>query len=255
MELSDSLLPSEIVLSLNTEIFGRRDIFYFDTTDSTNVIAEQKGYEGMPEGTLVIADNQSKGRGRSGRYWFSPEKKGIYMSLILRPRLLSADIPKITLMTAVVAAESISKLYDVDIRIKWPNDILVNEKKIAGILTTMNRDYNAERFIVVGIGINVNTEYNEFPDEIRSIATSLFIETDIAAGRTALVQSILELFEYYYGLFQSSDFGPIMSKWKELSQIVGKNVQIDLINNSITGEVIDIDSKGFLLVKNSAGKL
>jgi len=168
----DLLFPNEIREGLDTKVFGKRDIVYFTETDSTNTRAKDLAARGAPEGTLVISERQTKGRGRKGRSWFSPSQGGIYTSLILRPSISPSEAPKITLLSAVVVAETLRSLTGLSAIIKWPNDILINGKKIAGILTEMSTEMDAIDYIVVGLGLNVNTP--DFPDDIREKATSIF---------------------------------------------------------------------------------
>ena len=159
---SDLLLPNEIRHGLNTKVFGKKDIEYFKEIDSTNTKAKDLAQGGAPEGTVVIAEKQTKGRGRRGRTWLSPEGDGIYATLILRPAMSPGEAPRITLMTAVAVAEALLSLIQIDIRIKWPNDILVNGRKLAGILTEITADMDAVNYIVVGLGLNVNNLMLDF---------------------------------------------------------------------------------------------
>ncbi len=157
-------MPNEILDSLDTRIFGKRNIDYFMEIDTTNTRAKDLAAEGAPEGTLVIAEKQTKGRGRKGRSWFSPLGHGIYTSFILRPAMPPSGAPRITLMTAVAIAEALLSLMQLEVRIKWPNDILVNGKKLAGILTEISTEMDAINYIVVGIGLNVNTPFKDLPE-------------------------------------------------------------------------------------------
>ena len=151
---SDLLLPNEIRDGLDTRTFGKRNIDYFMEIDSTNMRAKDLAAEGAPEGTVVIAEKQTKGRGRKGRSWHSPLGHGIYTSLILKPAMSPSGAPRITLMTAVAIAEALLSLVHLEVRIKWPNDIIVNGKKLAGILTEISTEMDAVNYIVVGVGIN-----------------------------------------------------------------------------------------------------
>lgn len=173
MSVSDRLLPGEIVEGLDTEVLGRKEILHFEETDSTNARARELADQGAPEGTLVVAERQTQGRGRKGRIWFSPPGAGIYASLILRPSIPPHEATRITFVTAVAAAEALLHLTDLNVRIKWPNDILVNGKKVAGILTEISTERGAVDYAVVGLGMNVNTP--GFPDDISERATSILI--------------------------------------------------------------------------------
>jgi BirA family biotin operon repressor/biotin-[acetyl-CoA-carboxylase] ligase len=247
----DMLLPNEIRDGLDTEVFGRHEIVYSREIDSTNTKAKELASAGSPEGTLVISEAQTTGRGRKGRTWFSPPRGGIYISLILRPTISPGEAPKITLLTAVVVAETLLSLTPLSVHIKWPNDILIRGKKVAGILTEMSTEMDAINYVVVGLGLNVNTP--DFPDDILDKATSVLIETGEVFSRVRLIREYLKWYEKYYGLFQSTGFEPVMRRWKELSNIIGKKIMVEVIGNQFTGEVRDIDEEGILILKDDQG--
>lgn len=250
---SEMLLPNEIREGLETKILGKGDIVYFKEIDSTNREARDLADKGALEGTLVISEAQTKGRGRKGRTWFSPSKGGIYISLILRPRVSPAEAPKFTLLTAVAIAETLLSVIPLNIQIKWPNDILVGRKKIAGILTEMSSEMDAVNYIVVGLGLNVNTP--KFPDEIEDIATSILIETGKAFPRVRLIREYLKRYEVLYDICKKAGFAPIIDRWKDLSNIIGKKVEVEVIGNQFTGEALDIDGDGALILKDNQGGL
>ncbi len=248
----DLLLPNEIREGLETKVFGKRDIVYFTETDSTNTRAKDLASKGALEGTLVISERQTKGRGRKGRSWFSPSQGGIYTSLILKPSISPSEAPKITLLTAVVVAEALRSLTGLSAIIKWPNDILIDGKKVAGILTEMSTEMDAIDHIVVGLGLNVNTP--DFPDDIREKATSLFIETGKHFPRVRFIQEYLKWYEEYYEIFKRTGFEPIIKRWKELTNIIGKRITVEMISKKYSGEVQDIDKDGVLILKDNTGK-
>ncbi len=248
----DLLLPNEIREGLETRVFGKRDIIYFTETDSTNTRAKDLAVRGAPEGTLVISERQTKGRGRKGRSWFSPSQGGIYISLILKPSISPSEAPKITLLTAVVVAEALRSLTGLSAIIKWPNDILIDGKKVAGILTEMSTEMDTIDHIVVGLGLNVNTP--DFPDDIREKATSLFIETGKHFPRVRFIQEYLKWYEEYYEIFKRTGFEPIIKRWKELTNIIGKRITVEMISKKYSGEVQDIDKDGVLILKDNTGK-
>jgi BirA family biotin operon repressor/biotin-[acetyl-CoA-carboxylase] ligase len=251
IKTSDLLLPNEIRDGLDTKIFGKKNIDYFTEIDTTNTRAKDLAAGGAPEGTLVIAEKQTKGRGRKGRSWFSPLGHGIYTSFILRPAMAPSGAPRITLMTAVAIAEALLSLMQLEVRIKWPNDILVNGKKLAGILTEISTEMDAINYIVVGIGLNVNTPFKDLPEELRDTATSIMIETGKQFPRVKLLRACLEWFEKYYEMFKKGDFEPIMHRWKQLSGMVGQQVMVDVIGQKHIGEVMDIDDDGVLILKDN----
>ena len=251
-KVSEMLLPREIKEGLETKVFGKGDIIYFRETDSTNARAKELAARGAPEGTLIVSEKQTQGRGRKGREWFSPSKGGIYLSLILRPPLSPAEAPKITLLTAVATAEALLSLTHLEVNIKWPNDILVNGKKLVGILTEMSTDMDKIDYVVVGLGLNVNTP--GFPEDIRDKATSLFIETGKQFLRPRLVAKFLKWEEHYYEVFKKVGFEPVITRWKELASIIGKSIAVEMIDQTLLGEVQDIDSNGFLILRDNRGR-
>ena len=252
---SDPITAGEIRQGLSTRVFGKKNIIYLRETDSTNTRAKELAAQGAPEGTLVIAEKQTNGRGRRGRSWFSPPGGGIYFSLILRPVISPGETPRITLMTAVVLAETLISLMKLKLRIKWPNDILVNGKKLAGILTEISTEMDEVNYIIVGLGLNVNTQFEKFPQEIKENATSILIENGKQFPRVRLIQHYLKLYEKYYDMFKNNDFEPIMKRWRELADIIGKQIRVDVIGNTHFGKVVDVDNDGVLILKDNQGML
>ncbi len=249
---SPRLLPGEIRNGLRTRILGRKEIVFFLETDSTNTRAKALAASGAPEGTLVIAECQTGGRGRKGREWFSPSGQGVYLSVILRPRISPAQAPRMTLVAGIAAAEMLLEGFPgLDVHIKWPNDILVGRKKVAGILTEIAGDMDEVGFVVSGMGLNVNGR--RFPRGINSIATSLSLETGGPAARAPLVRGFLEAYEEWYDTFLSSGTGPILERWKSLSRTLGSRVLVDGPEGKISGIAKDIDRDGILLVVDDQG--
>jgi BirA family biotin operon repressor/biotin-[acetyl-CoA-carboxylase] ligase len=164
-----------------------------------------------------------------------------------------SEAPGITLMTGVAAAEAINLLTRLDARIKWPNDILVGGRKIAGILTEISADMDGIDYVVVGIGINVNIPREDLGDDIREIATSVLIETGEPLARSRLVRAFLEQFEIYYRIIQDQGFEPIRMRWKDLSGIIGRRIRVEMIGKTLTGQVLDIDTDGVLLLTDDLG--
>ncbi len=249
----DILLAGEIRDGLSTTVFGKQEIIYLQEVDSTNTRAKELAAKGSPEGTIVIAEKQIIGRGRMGRSWFSPENKGIYISMILRPAMPPSKTSVITLLTAVAVAEALLLLTDMDVKIKWPNDILIKGKKIAGILTEISMEMDSIDFIIIGLGLNVNTSLDEMPEAIQQTATSFFIETGLPVSRAAIIRAYLEKFEHYYGILGKHGFKPVMDRWKALSGIIGKQVDIDVMGNRYKGMVEDIDNDGVLILCDKNG--
>ena len=165
------------------------------------------------------------------------------------------ETPRITLMTAVVLAETLISLMKLKLRIKWPNDILANGKKLAGILTEISTEMDAVNYIVVGLGINVNTRFENSPQDIKKSATSILIENGKHFSRIKLIHEYLKLYEQYYDMFKKNDFEPIMKRWKELADIIGKQIKVDVIGKTHTGKVVDVDNDGVLILKDDQGRL
>jgi BirA family biotin operon repressor/biotin-[acetyl-CoA-carboxylase] ligase len=240
---------------LKTSSFGRERIDYFSVIDSTNVRARMIADEGTPEGTIVVAETQLRGKGRRGRSWFSPAGQGIYVSVILRPRIPPSEAPRLVLMAAVAAAEALLAHAAVPVTVKWPNDILVGGKKIAGILTEMHLYRDRIAHVVIGMGVNVNTPAESLPPEIAAIATSLRIATGQTFSRTELLRTYLEKLEAWYALFRERRFEPIRERWLDLARIIGKQVKIAGVGRDYEGEVVDIDPNGFLILKSPDGAI
>ncbi|MFH1889224.1 MAG: biotin--[acetyl-CoA-carboxylase] ligase [Candidatus Omnitrophota bacterium] len=244
----DRLFASEISRHLNTDFVGKK-IYYFDTLSSTMDSAMKLAMEGSPEGAIVLAEAQSKGRGRLGRDWFSPKYKGIYLSLILRPGIPPNKVPLLTLMVAVSICEAIKEKTGLSCQIKWPNDILAHHKKLGGILTELNAETDRSRFVVVGIGLNVNNDKKTLP----ALATSLKEQVKEAINRVELLQEILRKIEENYLIFQKKGSSPIVDKWREWSLSLGKRISVAFHKEQIEGHAVDIDADGGLLVRNDSG--
>ncbi len=251
-DISELLLPAEIGEGLDTSIFGKQDIVYEGELDSTNHKAKDLAVLGAPEGTLVVAEKQTGGRGRRGRSWFSPSREGIYASLILRPKLPPNEAPKITLLTGVTVAEAFMAVTPLKPAIKWPNDILINGRKICGILTETSMEMDAIHHVVVGVGINVNTR--KFPDELKEIATSVFLETGQVFDRVVLLREFLNCFEKNYEHFLSSGFGFIDKRWRELAIVLGREVTVHMIDTTCQGRAVELDGDGALIIQGKSGK-
>lgn len=242
----DLVSALEIEDKLTTKIIGC-NYQYQESTESTNILARNLAQKGAREGTLVIAEEQTSGRGRIQRGWFSPYTKGLWMSLILRPPFLPMEAAKSTLMTAVAITKAFHELGLTDARIKWPNDILVNGKKIVGILTEMQATMEEIHFIIIGMGINVNIAKDEFPEELQDIATSFTME-NLNIPRSQILATVTKHLEEQYMNVCENGFNKVLEEWRKLSMMLGKEVQVNEINNSYTGFADDIDMDGNLLV-------
>ena len=244
----DRLVPFEVTRELNTKFIGKK-IYYFGTVSSSMDVAWQLGIKGSCEGTVVIAETQTKGRGRLGRNWFSPKYKGIYLSLILRPKILPNQMPLLTLMSAVSICEAIREKTGLTCQIKWPNDILIHHKKLGGILTELNAETDLSHFVVIGIGLNVNNDKKT----LLAGATSLKEQKKEEVNRLDLLQEILRKIEENYLVFQKKGGKPIIDKWRDWSVSLGRRVRVVCQKQHIEGEALDIDIDGGLLIRNDSG--
>ncbi|HAJ32681.1 MAG TPA: biotin--[acetyl-CoA-carboxylase] ligase [Candidatus Atribacteria bacterium] len=252
----DLLLPQEIQRGLFTDYIGKK-IYYFPELKSTNIIAKEKALhraEGINEGTLIIAERQSAGKGRLGREWFSPVG-GIWLSIILYPQLPPSYIPRITLMTAVAVVKAIKMCTQIRPQIKWPNDILINEKKVCGILTEMSAELDIINWLVVGIGINVNIDHRKFPEDIQENTISLKEVLGKEVLRVKLGQTFLQEFEKYYESLKRREFSSILKEWKLYSYTLGRKIRVDMGERIITGEAVNINEEGVLILKKEDGEL
>ena len=195
VETPDVVCKEEILSLLETKWAGR-NLVYLETVDSTNDLAKKLADQGAPEGTLVVADEQTGGKGRRGRAWCTPKGSAIAMTIVLRPDIRPELASMVTLVMGLSVAKAIESLYPVSVGIKWPNDVVVNGKKICGILTEMSAEMTGIHYLVIGTGINTNVE--EFPEEIQSVATSLIKELGEKVNRAELIAACLKYFEEYY---------------------------------------------------------
>lgn len=244
----DRLLPAEIASGLNTKIIAK-EIYHYDMVPSTMNIAVDLAMKGCKEGIIVCAEGQYKGRGRLSRFWSSPKHKGIYFSLVLRPKVSPIESPKLTLLTAVSVCEAIRKFTKLECLIKWPNDLIINNKKVSGILTEMNAETDMVRFVVVGVGINANTQESLLPPQ----ATSLKEELGERISRIELFREVLASIDKEYILFGRDGFKPIITKWRKLSATLGHRVRVHFHKEYIEGQAQDIDEEGALLLKRDSG--
>jgi len=246
----DALLDLEIRYQLNTKFIGRQ-IHYFEYLSSTNDLAMQLGMQNAPSGTLVVAESQTKGRGRLGRSWFSPKYKGIYFSLLLKPDILPEGSPVLTIMLAVSIAEAVKNISGLNPQIKWPNDLFLGNKKVAGILTEMNAEADKINFIVMGVGLNVNNDKKS----LISGATSLKEHAREKLNRVLLLQEMLRRIEQNYSLWELKGPAVILDKWRQYSLTLGKRVKVYCHNKHIEGSAVDIDKDGGLLIRKDSGIL
>lgn len=242
----DVMNEAEIKSLLHTEWAGQ-EMFCFDEIDSTNTKAKELAEQGYPSGTLVVADRQIAGRGRRGRSWDSPAGIGIFMTLLLKPDINPNNASMLTLVTALATAQAISDVTGAEAKIKWPNDIVINGKKVCGILTEMSAQFDYINHIVIGIGINVHNE--SFPEEIRETASSLLLESGKHIHRADLIARFLERFEAGYAIFlQTEDLEGLMKDYNALLVNIQKQVRILDPKEPFEGKAIGITKRGELIV-------
>lgn len=238
----------ELEQGLKTKTMGQT-IYFYEETDTTNNRARELALEGASEGTLVVAEKQTAGRGRRGKVWESPLGTGIWMSLVLRPQIMPAEASVLTLLCGLATAEAIEAETGLSAGIKWPNDILINGKKAVGILTEMDCEMSEVHFVIPGIGINVNTA--SFPPEIAEIATSLYLECGKTVSRRRLVHRVLERLEEHYETFlRTGSFDAMLEDYRKHCITLGKEVHV-LGREPFFAEALDITPEGELLVRRA----
>jgi len=247
------LLPHKLKDILKTNYIGE-EIHYFREVDSTNEVAKKLAREGAPEGTIVIAESQSRGKGRRGKKWISP-LGGAWLSIILRPNTLPINAPQLTFIAGVAAAETIKEEYGLDAGIKWPNDVLIGNKKVCGVLTEISTEIDTIDYIVTGIGIDANIDVNLLPSELQDTTTSLKSELNQDISRMILVQKFLGNFEAMYDEFNEGNFYEILRKWRQLSKTIGRQVEIRKGTEFVRGEAVGVNSKGALILELEDGTL
>lgn len=252
LALPDKLLPLEIIQGLRTR-YLRGPIHHFETLPSTNDLAKELGGRQAPEGTLVVAESQTKGRGRLGREWESPPGRGLYASLVLRPPLPPTEMPQITLTAAVAVVRALRRATGVVPGIKWPNDLLVNGKKVGGILTEMETEADQIRHLVVGLGLNVNNPGFQPPLDL--IATSLAQAAGKIFCRRRILQAWLEEFEELYDLFLNREFRVILEEWREYNVTLGGMVTVRQGPREVSGLALEVAEDGALLLRQDAGEI
>ena len=233
-----------------------KKIIHFDSIDSTNTMAKALASQGEMEGTVVIAEEQTGGRGRLGRQWISPKGTGIWMSMILRPEIEPSEAAKITQVAAAAVTMAIRESTGCDAGIKWPNDIIINGKKVCGILTEMSGELNSVNFIVLGIGMNVNVNREDFPLELQNIAASIKEFSVKTVSRKEMVVKIFEKFEELYADFvYHKSIKCSLDICRKYSVTLGKQVRIIQRGRETLGEALDITDEGELVIKDLEGNI
>ena len=250
--ISDSLSAESIKEGLKTERFGQ-EVTYLPSTASTNLVAKKHAQQGAPEGSLIITDYQTQGRGRLERRWWSPPGENLLFSLIFRPPFKITHTFRLTVVSSLAVAETIRQETGLEASIKWPNDVYIKGKKVSGILSELGVKDEQLQYVTVGIGINVNSNPSINP-EIQDIATSISMELGQSFPRLRLLKVILELIEHYYHLLKKGDFSSLKKTWDSLSLIKGKRVTVVSGGHLQEGIAESIDKEGFLVLRDYSGR-
>ncbi len=249
---TEAISPAEIHKALSSQRLCK-NIHYFEMLESTNITAQKLARQGALEGEIVVAEQQTHGKGRLGRNWSSPPRTNLYLSLILRPKLLPAHTPQITLMAAVAVADTVASFLPMAPEIKWPNDILVQGKKIAGILTESSCDSERVLFVILGIGVNLNYSKARMPETIRDKATSLLELTQRPVDRSAFAARLIHNLDQCYGSLEKSGFPGISSRWEGYFRLRGKQVRVEMPDGHTSGKALGIDMDGALILEGKGG--
>ena len=239
--------------NIQTKLIGKT-IHCFSEVTSTNDLAKEMASIRAKEGTVIIAETQTHGKGRFGREWASP-RGGVWLSIVLRPKLPPKDVPKLTLTASLAVAKIISQLFNLKTEVKWPNDVLINGKKVCGILTEASTRGSKTNFVVVGIGINANVDLDSFPAEVRENATSLKHELKREIDREEFIHNLLETMEHYYVILTEGRFNLILEEWKGLCGFLGSHVEVFGLAEKIEGLAVDVDESGALIIRLEDGTL
>lgn len=251
----DVLSAEEIEAHLASPLIGRQ-ISCLARTGSTNADAFRQAEQGAPEGTVVLADTQSGGKGRMGRSWESPGGVNLYASVILRPSVPPYEAPQLTFLSAVAVARAIEQVAGLRPEIKWPNDVLTGGKKVAGLLNEMSAETDAINFVILGIGVNLNMTAEQFPPDLRHPATSLLLETGRPVGRARFAAVMLNELDRLYTCFLSQGFGPVREEWQQRCNAHGRELTVsDNGSETVRGMFAGIDGFGALLVRRQDGSL
>ncbi|WP_339297286.1 biotin--[acetyl-CoA-carboxylase] ligase [Paenibacillus sp. FSL R5-0623] len=249
----DSIDATALQLALDTTVFGRKAVLLTSTL-STQGDVLKLAEQGQAEGAVVIAEEQTGGRGRFGRQWFSPPGKGIWMSILLRPDLPLQHTPQLTLLTGVAVCRAVRACSGADAGIKWPNDLLIDGRKVCGILLESTVEDHEVRYCIAGIGVDVNFDPEDYPEDLTTIATSLKMETGQPVDRTKLTAAILTELEQLYYLYQKEGFGVISALWEALSVSMNREITVTNPHGVIEGKAIGLDPSGALIVEKHDGE-
>lgn len=249
----DLLLPTELQVGLQTQIIGR-EIIYFTETDSTNDRAHALAKDGAAEGTVVIAEAQQAGKGRLGRRWTSPAGVNLYASIILRPPIAPRHAPQLTFLSAAAVARAVTEITGLTPTVKWPNDVLLDGSKVAGLLNELDAETERIHYLILGVGVNVNMQAEQFPEDLRYPASSLALACGGEVSRMLFTRTLLEQLDRLYSQYRREGFEPIMQAWQEYFVLTGVQVEVDCQGRLLRGRVVGLDEDGALLLKLADGR-
>jgi BirA family biotin operon repressor/biotin-[acetyl-CoA-carboxylase] ligase len=251
--MADILTPELLRRGLRGTMFGKR-IYHFFRSDSTNSVALALGHAGEEEGAVVVAEEQTAGRGRAGRAWHSERGTGIYVTILLRPKLAPVQAPLLTMMAGISARTAVAAITGLPVDLKWPNDLMIAGKKLGGILTEMHAEPTAVKFVIVGMGLNVNQE--KFPAELAGAATSLRADTGRNYSRLEILLRLLREFESDYNRLLHEGVAGVVKRFAEVSSYAhGKKVRVETGTETFTGMTAGLTAEGLLLVERAAGDI
>lgn len=250
----DALIPAEIRADLGTLRIGGEIVFLAET-DSTNLRAHGLGEGGAAEGAVVIADSQSAGKGRMGRQWISPPGVNLYVSILLRPPILPWHAPQLTFLSALATARALEEVGEIPASVKWPNDVLLGGKKVAGLLNEMSAETEGIHYVILGIGVNLNMKAEQFPADLRYPATSVALQKGAPVSRLAFTRALLRHLDALYDLYLERGFSPIIQAWEALFELAGSEVEVDFQSHQVRGVVQGLDEDGALLLRHADGSI
>ena len=253
-KVPDLLRPEEIVAHLSTKWVGHH-IHYLKEASSTNDVGKSLADKDCADGTLIVAEEQTRGKGRLSRGWFSPAGCGVWCSVVLRPPFLPSEASKCTLLAAVAIIKAINKYRGVNAKIKWPNDVLLEGKKMVGILTEMSAEFGRINYIVIGTGINTNVPKSIIPEELKELAISVADVAEEPICRVQLLADYLRNIEDLYETVLKEGFGPVLDEWRTYSDTLGQAVKVIAPDKTYFGIAVDIDEEGLLIVRKEDGTL
>ena len=251
----DALHADDLLSRLGKTKFAGRDIRVFQETTSTNDVIEKLARDGVKEGVVVFAESQTRGRGRLGRKWMSPARKGLWFSLLLRPKLRPQAVTQLTIASATALVRAVHSQTGLKPEIKWPNDIVIRGRKVAGILTEMNAELDKVKYLILGIGVDVNLNGSDFPSDLRKLATSLKMETGRTLDRAELGVEILRQLDRDCLRVCSGQFEAVAEEWEERCRTIGRNVAIQIGDRRVQGRAESLDADGALLLRTQHGHL